>query len=421
MIGDRLIRAGWIEDRGYTVATYLQARNQKPKAKSQKSGIGILPRGDYPLIAAVGGLAVLGLLMVYSGSYDLAYQNQGGDAAYYLTRQVLFMAGGTLVACLIARSDYAIWRRWSVLLMLGTLSLLVLVLVAGSERFGAQRTLFNGSIQPSEIAKLVMVLYIADWLASKGDKLQLASYGLIPFGAIVGVVAGLIFRQPDYGTGVLIVLTAGVMFFLAGADLRQAFIGMVGAVATILILMLATGHTSERLGQFVDPARTSDQMQQVMKALQAGGLTGVGLGNGILKIGYLPLAHTDSIFALVAVELGLVGVLGLLSLFAFIAYRGYHIAVKAPDTYGQLLAFGATTAIISQALINICVMTGILPLTGITLPFMSYGGSSLISLMASIGVLISVSRGTRKGKATDAFMDRVRRDRRSRLHGPGSH
>jgi cell division protein FtsW len=402
------------------VATYLQARNQKPKAKNQKSGIGVLPRGDYPLIAAIGALAVLGLLMVYSGSYDLAYQNQGGDAAYYLIRQVLFLAGGTLVAFLIARSDYAIWRRWSVLLMFGTLGLLFLVLVAGSERLGAQRTLFNGSIQPSEIAKLMMVLYIADWLASKGDKLQLASYGLIPFSAIVGVVAGLIFRQPDYGTGVLIVLTAGAMFFIAGADLKQAFIGMVVAATTILILMLMTSHTSDRIGQFIDPARTSDQMKQVILALKSGGLTGVGLGNGILKIGYLPLAHTDSIFALVAAELGLVGVIGLLSLYAFVAYRGYRIAVNAPDTYGQLLAFGATTSIIVQALINICVMTGTLPLTGITLPFMSYGGSSLISLMASIGVLISVSRGTRKGKANDAFMDRGRRDRRSRLPGSGS-
>ena len=402
------------------MATYLQARNQKPKAKNQKSGIGVLPRGDYPLIAAIGALAVLGLLMVYSGSYDLAYQSQDGDAAFYLIRQFLFLAGGTLAACLFARSDYATWRRWSVVLMLAALGLLVLVLIGGSERFGAQRTLFNGSIQPSEIAKLIIVLYIADWLSSKGDKLQVASYGIIPFGAIVGVVAGLIFSQPDFGTAVLIVCTAGVMFFIAGADLKQMFIGVFVAAPTIILMMIATSHTRDRWIQFFNPARISDQMQQALKALQAGGLTGVGLGNGILKVGYLPLAHTDSIFALVAVELGLVGVIGLLSLYAFIAYRGYRIAVNAPDTYGQLLAFGATTAIILQALINICGITGALPLTGVTLPFVSYGGSSLISLMASIGVLISVSRGTRKGKANDAFMDRGRRDRRSRLPGPGS-
>ncbi|HET7376240.1 MAG TPA: FtsW/RodA/SpoVE family cell cycle protein, partial [Anaerolineae bacterium] len=163
-----------------------------------------------------------------------------------------------------------------------------------------------------------------------------------------------------------------------------------------------------------------DQLRQAVQALRVGGLTGVGLGNGLVTIGYLPLAHTDTIFALIAIETGLVGVIALLSMYGIVAYRGYRIAMGTSDSYGQLLAIGATSYIILQALINVNVMSGTLPLTGIPLPFVSYGGSSLISVMAAVGVLISVSRGSRRGKTHGAFMDRSRRDGRSRLPRIGS-
>jgi cell division protein FtsW len=408
---------------GVSMAQSIQLQRSKSRARQSRSELEAVMLGDTPLLAAVGALLVIGLMMIYSGSFDLAYQEKG-DAAFYVGRQLVFMIVGLGVTFLLARSDYAIWRRWSVTLMGGVLALLVLVLIGGSDLYGAQRSFFNGSIQPSELAKLVLIIYIADWLASKGDKIQTTNYGLLPFAVIVGLITGLILMQPDYGTAVLIVLTAVAMFFMAGADLKQLLTASLIGGATILILMLVTDHTRIRLFQFMagmqDPTAVSDQMKQVTLALKTGGLSGVGLGNGILKIGYLPLAHSDSIFALIALELGLVGVLALLCLYGVVAYRGYRIAMHAADTYGRLLAFGATTLIVLQALINIGAMTGTLPLTGIPLPFVSHGGSSLITMMAAIGVLISVSRGTRKGITYSALVDRSRRNRRSRVSRLGS-
>jgi cell division protein FtsW len=395
----------------------------KSKIKNQRSEIGSLPRADYPLITAVGALLVIGLMMIYSASYELAYQTKG-DAAYYVLRQAVFTIGGIVVAGLLARSDFSSWRRWSVLLLGAIVILLIVVRLFGADLYGAQRSFFDGSVQPSEIAKLVVILYIADWLASKGDKIRDLNYGLIPFAAIVGLVAGLIIIQPDYGTAILIVLTAGVMFFMAGADLKQFFFSLLIAGVIIGVMLLLSPHSQIRLEDYrkglQDPALGSDQLRQAIHALQIGGLSGVGLGNGLVKVGFLPLAHTDTIFALIAIETGLVGVLALLSLYAVVAYRGFRIAVNASNTYGQLLAVGATSYIILQALINVNVMTGMLPLTGIPLPFVSYGGSSLISVMAAVGILISVSRGSRKGKTNSALMDRSRRDGRSRLSRPGS-
>ncbi len=398
-------------------------RNHKSVLRNQKSTTSSLPRADYPLIAAVGALVLIGLLMIYSASYEMAFQTKG-DVAYYVVRQALFVLGGSLVAFLLARSDFTNWRRWSVPLLGGILLLLIIVRIFGADRYGAQRSFFDGSVQPSELAKLIVILYIADWLASKGDKIRDVNYGLIPFASIVGLVAGLIVIQPDYGTAILIVLTAGVMFFMAGADLKQIFVALLIAACVVALLMLVTTHTQNRLQEYMDGlqdmSKASDQLRQAVQALRVGGLTGVGLGNGLVTIGYLPLAHTDTIFALIAIETGLVGVVALLSMYGIVAYRGYRIAMGTSDSYGQLLAIGATSYIILQALINVNVMSGTLPLTGIPLPFVSYGGSSLISVMAAVGVLISVSRGSRRGKTHGAFMDRSRRDGRSRLPRIGS-
>ena len=407
------------------MAQYAQARSRHTKAKSITVKLGALPRLDYPLIVAVSVLTLLGFMLIYSGSYDLAFQSQNGNAAYYLLRQVLFAVVGVGVAVILARSDYLNWRRWSVLLMVVTLIALAGVLAFGEKRFGAQLSLFSGSVQPGEWAKLVIVFYIADWLSSKRDKLHDVSYGLIPFGIIVGGITGLVVLEPDYGTAVLIVLAALAMVFMAGIDLKQLLIGGFFSTATLTIIILSSEHASERLREFAamwnDPSTASDQMRQVMLALKMGGVSGVGLGNGLLRVGYLPLAHTDSIFALAAIELGLIGVIGLLLLYAIIAYRGLRIAFNAPSQYGQLLAFGATMVIVVQALTNVCVMTGVLPLTGIPLPFVSYGGSSLITTLALVGVLISVSRAsTRRGSKYSASMGRGRRDGRTRLSRTGS-
>ncbi len=403
---------------------FIEARSHHSKPRDKSTSFAGLPRLDYMLLGAVGTLALLGLMLVYSGSYDLAYITQDANAAYYLIRQLVFLVIGLVVMLVLSRSDYMSWRRWSVLLMGGALLLLGLVLAFGSERYGAQRTLLQGSVQPSEIIKLITVLYIADWLASKGDRLHDWGYGLIPFAVIIGSITGMILLQPDFGTAITIVITASAMLFMAGIDWKQMLFSLVVAIVAIIVMMLILPHTRERLDQYIagwqDPTLASEQMQQVWLAMRMGGLFGVGLGNGLIKVGYLPLAHTDSIFAVAAIELGLIGVVAIIALYSVIGWRGYRVALSTGNRYGQLLVFGATTLIIVQAVINIAVMAGVMPLTGIPLPLLSYGGSSLVAMLASVGVIQSVYRGSRKGSVFGGYLGRSRGNRRTRLSGTGS-
>ena len=407
------------------MAQFIQVRSHQPRHKEPRATFAGLPRLDYILLGAVAALTLLGLMLVYSGSYDLAFITQDGNAAYYLLRQVLFVVIGVVLMLVLTRSDYMSWRRWSVLLMAGALLLLGIVLLFGSERYGAQRTLLQGSVQPSEIIKLITVLYIADWLASKGDRLHDWGYGLVPFAVIIGAITGMILLQPDFGTAITIVVTAGAMLFMAGIDGKQMLLALFVAIIAIILMMLLFPHTRERLDQYVqgmqDPTKASEQMQQVWLAMRMGGVFGVGLGNGLIKVGYLPLAHTDSVFAVAAIELGLVGVAAIIALYCVIGWRGYRVALNTGNGYGQLLVFGATTLIVVQAVINIAVMAGVMPLTGIPLPMLSYGGSSLVAMLASVGVIQSVYRGTRKGSVTGAYLGRGRRNRRTRLSGSGNH
>ena len=406
------------------MASFVQVRSHHVKGKEQRTGLAGLPRLDYMLLGAVGTLSLLGLMLVYSGSYDLAYITQQGNSAFYLIRQVIFLSLGVVVMLLLTRSDYMNWRRWSVLLMGGALILLGIVLVFGSERYGAQRTLLQGSVQPSEIIKLITVVYIADWLASKGDRLHDWGYGLVPFAVIIGAITGMILLQPDFGTAITIVVTAGAMLFMAGIDWKQMLLALVVAVVAIIMMMLIFPHTRERLDQYLqglqDPTKASEQMQQAWLAMRMGGFFGVGLGNGLIRVGYLPLAHTDSIFAVAAIELGLLGIVAIVALYSIVGWRGYRVALNTGNRYGQLLVFGATTLIIVQAVINIAVMTGVMPLTGIPLPLLSYGGSSLVAMLASVGVIQSVYRGTRKGSVLSEYLGRGRRNRRTRLSGAGN-
>jgi cell division protein FtsW len=406
------------------MAQFIQVRSHHTKSKEQRSGFAGLPRLDYMLLGAVGTLVLLGLMLVYSGSYDLAYITQAGNATHYLTRQLVFLAIGVVLMFLLTRSDYMSWRRWSVLLMAGALILLIIVLLFGSERYGAQRTLLQGSVQPSEIIKLITVLYIADWLASKGDRLHDWGYGLVPFAVIIGSITGMILLQPDFGTAITIVVTAGAMLFMAGIDWKQMIFALFVGIAAIIIMMLIFPHTRVRLDQYIaglqDPTQASEQMQQVWLAMRMGGLFGVGLGNGLIKVGFLPLAHTDSVFAVAAIELGLLGVAAIIALYSIIGWRGYRVALNTGNNYGQLLVFGATTLIVVQAVINIAVMAGVMPLTGIPLPLLSYGGSSLVAMLASVGVIQSVYRGTRKGSVFGGYLGRGRRNRRTRVSGAGN-
>ncbi len=387
------------------------------------SGRSRAPQLDYPLLIGVGALLVIGLMMVYSATFDWAYQ-QYGDPAYFVVRQALWLLLGLGALLGMLRVEYAVWHRFSIPLMGLGLALLVAVLLFGQEVLGAQRAFFNGSIQPAELVKLITVIYVADWLSSKGEKIRDMSYGLIPFAILIGAIAGLIVLQPDFGTAIVIVAVAGMMFFLAGADIQQIVIGLVASGATLLMLILNSPHARERINSFLDalndPAQASYHVQQAFIAIGSGGLFGVGPGASRQKFGYLPVPHTDSVFAVLSEELGLIGGLVVLSLFAFLAYRGFRIALHAPDVFGVLMAAGVTCWIVIEALVNAAVITGTLPLTGIPLPFISYGGSSLVSLLAAVGLLQSIARGSRKGLTRSALVDRGRRHGRPRLSRIGS-
>lgn len=356
---------------------------------------------DYLLLVIVGTLLIIGLMMVYSASFSLGY-TEYDQPTYFFVRQVVWTLLGAAVMTMMARIEHHAWQRISILIMAGALGLLGMVLIVGSIRFGGQRWLLRqGSVQPSEFCKLAVIIYIADWLSSKGERIRQVTYGLIPFAILLGLVAGLIMLQPDFSTSVLVVLTAVAMFFIAGAEIYQLIIGMVFGSATFALLIAQAPYRLQRITTFfndplADPYGDGYQIRQTLIALGSGGWTGVGLGAGRQKFGYLPAAHTDGIFAVLGEELGLIGCLMVVGLFAALACRGFRIALNSPDMFGTVLASGVTFSLIFQALINIAVVTATLPFTGIPLPFISFGGSSLVVSMAGVGLLLSISRRTKK-------------------------
>jgi cell division protein FtsW len=286
-------------------------------------------------------------------------------------------------------------------------------------------------VQPSELRKLALIIYIADWLSSKGEQIRRVSYGLIPFAILLGFITGLIVMQRDLGTATLIAITAMAMFFIAGGNLGQIILsGLLGSM-TFVLLVTRSAYRLARIVTFLDPLGSdplgkSYQIRQVLIALGSGGLTGLGLGASRQKFGYIPASHTDGIFAILGEELGLVGCLVVVGLFGFLTYRGFRIALAAPDAFGTVLASGITCSLVFQAIVNIGVVTATLPFTGIPLPFISFGGSSLVTSMASVGLLLAISRRTmpedRDEKEEQREIDHLRRrNRRARVPGPRRH
>jgi cell division protein FtsW len=304
---------------------------------------------------------------------------------------------GVAVLLLFSRLDYHIWRRLAVPLMFVVIGLLILVLRFGETRFQAQRSLIEGSFQPGELAKFTVVLYMAAWLAAKRNRIRRITYGLLPFSALVGSIAFLIVLQPDLSTAASILATALSMFFIAGADLFQMLLigGAMGLAGWQLLTRLeyAQQRLTAHWAAVEDLRQASDHVQQAVTAFLNGGLTGVGLGESRQKFANnLPFPHTDSIFAVIGEELGLLGSFLVIALFVALIYRGFTIARHAPDSFGGLLAAGVTCWIAYDALLNIAVMTAVIPPTGVPLPFISYGGSSLVAALAGMGVVLNVSR-----------------------------
>ncbi|MBN2117895.1 MAG: cell division protein FtsW [Anaerolineales bacterium] len=355
-----------------------------------------LTRGvDIPLILTVIALLVFGLIMLYSASFDFSYKEYG-SSTYMFTRQVKWVLLGVVVVFVLSLFDYHNWRKVVVIAMLGTIGLLITVLFINEIRLGASRTLYEGSYQPSEVAKLVAVIYIAVWLYAKRDFLHDVSLGLIPLGVILGIIGGLIYLQPDLSAAGTVLILGGLLFFLAGADMKQIVFLLILAVfmAWIIVQFSATGQdrVASFLAGFKDPTNASYHVQRSFEAVIKGGFFGVGLGQADTKLTGLPFAPTDSIFAVVAEELGLFGAMLLMGLYASLVWRGLVIARRAPDMLGTLLASGVTFWIGMEALINMAVMVGLMPFAGNALPFISAGGSNLLATLSAVGIMLNISR-----------------------------
>ncbi len=352
---------------------------------------------DAWLLIIVLTLLCIGIVTVYSASAFQAARNQG-DASYYFQRELMWTILGIVAMLLTLRVDYRQWRRFSLAGMLIILPLLVIVLKFGVNVYGASRWLSVGSFfsfEPSELTKLVLALYIADWLARKGDQVATFLYGLVPFIILVGIVLGLVLLENDLGTAIIIAGFATAMFFTAGANIIQFLLAM--ACGGLIFLKEAfSSYRFYRIAGFINPFKDVTginlQLYQALLALGSGGWFGLGLGNSRQKTGYLPFPYTDSIFPIIGEELGFVGCAVIVMLFLVLAFRGFRLARRTPDLYGALLATGITTWLVLQAMINIGANTGTIPYTGVPLPFISFGGSSLVVSLAAVGVLLNISR-----------------------------
>lgn len=358
-------------------------------------------RPDVWVMGSVGALLLVGLLIVYSSSFTTGLL-EFNDANYFIVRQVIWAALGVGLMLALLRTDYHALRYLSPLLMLAAVGALILVLVPGFgiERNGAQRWIGVGplpAIQPSEFAKLALIVYVSAWLAGKRNTIQSLALSTIPFVLLVGFVAGLVLLQPDTGTAAVIVLTTVMLFFLAGASLSHlAALAAIGSVTAAVLLVAGGGYRMERIFAFTsaeqDPAGRGYQTLQLLIALGSGGVDGLGLGASRQKFFYVPGAHTDGAFAILGEELGFLGAVAVVALFAVLLARGFRVILRARDDFGALLAAGIVTWLGLQTLINLGGVTRSIPLTGIPMPFLSYGGSALAAALAGVGVLLSVSR-----------------------------
>lgn len=346
---------------------------------------------DWLLLGLVLGLTVFGVIMVGNASVVEAYRDFG-DKLYYLRLQVQWAIFGFLALIIASFFNYRRFKILATPLMIFTLLSLVAVLIpgVGTQALGARRWLGVGnfSFQPAELVKLAFVLYLAALLSSKPS--------FLPFLGILGILGGLVILEPDLGTAVIIVATGMIVYFASGAPLLLigglGIFGIFGALGLIFF----SSYRKERLLTFLNPSRdplgASYHIRQILIALGSGGIFGLGLGQSRQKHAYLPAAATDSIFAVVAEELGFIGASLLILAFLLLIWRGIKIAQNAPDKFGQLLAIGITTWIGLQALINLSAMVALVPLTGVPLPFISYGGSSLVLVLTGIGVLLNISK-----------------------------
>ena len=373
---------------------------------------------EYHLLVVVTlGLVAFGLVMVYSASSARATL-AADDPAYYLKRQGAYALLGVVALVVLSRTDFRRLRYLVPPLLLASFALLVAVLVLGTPVNGARRwlTLGPATLQPSELAKLALALWIAAYL-SRSPAPQSLRELLRPIGVVFGAALALILVEPDLGTAIAIVVMLAAVLVVAGT--RFSTLAGAGAIGVSLIAaaIWLEPYRRERILSFLDPWQDPQgagfQSVQAMLALGSGGFFGVGLGESVQKVYYLPEASTDMIFAIIGEELGLFGAFAVLAAFVVFGYAGFNIALACRDRFGKLLAAGLTALICGQAAVNVSAVMGLAPLTGIPLPFVSYGGSSLVVMLASVGILLNIAVN-HAAESTASVPDRRRRDGRSR-------
>jgi cell division protein FtsW len=376
---------------------------------------------DYHLLVLVTlALVAFGLVMVYSASSARALLGSD-DPAYYLKRQAVYAVVGLAALVLLSRFDYRRLRAAAGPLLLGSFVLLVAVLAVGTAVNGARRwiPLATFTFQPSEFAKLALALWIAALLARRPAPESLGDLAR-PIGLIVGAACGLILIEPDLGSALAIGVMVAAVLLVSGTPLRTLASGAGIAGTLVLAAIWLEPYRRARIFSFLDPWHDPQgagfQSVQAMIALGSGGLFGVGLGESVQKIYYLPEASTDMIFAIVGEELGLVGVVAVVAAFALFAYAGFNIALRCRDPFGKRLAAALTALVCGQAALNVCAVMGLAPLTGIPLPFVSYGGSSLVVGLATVGILLNIAVN-HDVAAVSEVPDRRRRNGRARAAG----
>jgi len=355
------------------------------------------PRPDLVLFTVVLGLVAFGVVMVYSASAVYATQ-KFGSPTYFLRRDLLYAAVGLTAMALAARTDFSVYRKYAYPLLGSAMFLLVGVLVAGARINGARRWFhFAGlSFQPAELAKIALVIYLASSLARKAEKVKSFTIGFVPHMLVAGLMMGLILKQPDLGTACIIGLGTLLMLFVAGAKISYIVIAVLGAAPVVYQAIVGTPWRLRRMLAYLDPWQyrydVGYQITESLISIGSGGATGLGLGDGKQKLFFLPEAHTDYIMAIVGEELGLLGLGAVAVAFGVLVWRGTRAALKARDAFGCYLAIGITAMFGLQAVVNIGVVLGSLPTKGLPLPFVSYGGSTLIVDLFAMGVLLNVSR-----------------------------
>ena len=388
----------------------LLRQEQRERAKAIEAAAREAGRGpiDMPYLLLVLALLGVGLLMLFSASFPSAYYEKG-DPTYYLVRQGVFAVIGIAAMFVIGKINYERYRAVAKLALFVSIMLLILVLIpgigTGKLTHGAQRWIRITSsfqFQPSELAKVGIILYFADSISKKKDKMATLRYGIIPYAAILGCIGFLMYKEPHFSGLVLLLGIGAVMMYVGGIRNYWVFVGF--ALVALVAYAFAAGlitYNSSRIAIWLDPLNEEwmqgdgYQIRQALLAIGSGGLFGVGLGKSRQKFLFLPEEHNDFIFAIICEELGLVGATIIMVMFALLIIRGYWIALHARDRFGSLLAVGVTTQIALQVFLNIAVVTNLIPNTGISLPFFSYGGTALAVQLAEVGIVLSVSRQMR--------------------------